>query len=63
MEEWRKEAKELQRQQEMKVFIEGRLKYPKAADTAPFGTDADKQHQGKQHQLSLAQERLKVSSE
>lgn len=38
----------------MKVVIEGRLKYPKAAETAPFATD-------RVAQSSPAEMRLKVS--
>lgn len=59
---WRKEAKELQRQQEMKVYIEGRLKYPKAIEMAPFATEMESQNQANQQQPSSAQIRLKVSS-
>ena len=59
LEEWRKEAKEMQRQQEMKVIIEGRLKYPKAADTAPFATDRETQ-EANQQLPSSAEMRLKV---
>ena len=60
LEEWRKEAKEMQRQQEMKVIIEGRLKYPKAADTAPFATDGETQRETNQQLPSSAEMRLKV---
>ena len=61
LEEWRKEAKEMQRQQEMKVFIEGRMKYPKATEKAPFATDAENTNDTSQQKLSPAQARLKVS--
>ena len=60
LEEWRKEAKEMQRQQEMKVIIEGRLKYPKATETAPFATDGGAQGETNQQQPSSAEMRLKV---
>lgn len=61
LEEWRKEAKELQRQQEMKVLIEGRVKHPQAAEMAPFATDVD--NHTSQQKLSPAQTRLKVGGE
>ena len=61
LDEWRKEAKELQRQMEMKVYIEGRVKQPKTTENAPFATDSDKVSDGSQQQLSPAQARLKVS--
>lgn len=61
LEEWRREAKELQKQQEMRVIIEGRLKYPKATETAPFATETDSNNQTSEQQTSLAQARLKVS--
>lgn len=51
----------MQRMQEMKVFIEGMVKYPKAADTAPFATDKDSHDQTSLLQPSDAQARLKVS--
>ena len=62
LEEWRKETKEMQRHQEMKVIIEGRLKYPKAMETAPFATDGEGQGEANQQQPSSAQIRLKVSA-
>ena len=61
LEEWRKEAKEMQTQQEMKVFIEGMVKYPKAADTAPFATETNSHNQTSLLRPSDAQARLKVS--
>ena len=61
LEEWRKEAKEMQRQKEMKVFIEGKVRYPKATDTAPFATETDSHDQTSLLQPSDAQARLKVS--
>lgn len=61
LEEWRKETKEMQRQQEMKVFIEGMVKYPKATDTAPFATETDSHNRISLQQPSDAQARLKVS--
>lgn len=61
LEEWRKEAKEMQRQQEMKVIIEGRLKYPKAMETAPFATDGETQGETNQQRPSAAEMRLRVS--
>ena len=63
LEEWRKESKEMQRQQEMKVIIEGRLKYPKAMETAPFATDRGIQGETSQQQPSAAEMRLKVSKQ
>jgi hypothetical protein len=60
LEEWRKEAKEMQRRQEMKVIIEGRLKYPKAAETAPFATDGGETRDTDQQLPSSAEMRLKV---
>ena len=61
LEGWRKEAKEMQRQQEMKVFIEGRVKYPKATATAPFATETDSHSEKVHQQLPPAQARLKVN--
>ena len=61
LEEWREEAKKMQRQQEMKIFIEGIVKYPKAADTAPFATETDSHNQTSLQQPSDARARLKVS--
>ena len=61
LDEWRKEAKELQRQMEMKVYIEGSLKQPKTTENAPFATKTDNIGDGNQQQLSPAQARLKVS--
>ena len=60
LEEWRKEAKEMQRQQEMKVIIEGRLKYPRATETAPFAIDGGTRGEANQQAPSSAEMRLKV---
>lgn len=39
LKDWRDEARTLQRQQDLRVRVDGKLTYQKAEETAPFGTD------------------------
>lgn len=50
----------MQRQQEMRVHIDGMIHYSKAVDTAPFATDNSKLKEEEQGRHSEAEATLKV---